>query len=84
MKKRRVILPLLALLFAIVGAFATGNMKTSNLEDVRVTDPESECEEIGTCVGSGGVCEIDTATDALDVNSDNCSVPADGTFDPDF
>lgn len=84
MKKRSILLPLLAVLFAIAGAFATGNMRNSSTQIIRVTDPDSQCEEIGSCDGSGGLCETNQEKDALDVNSENCSVQANGNFVPDF
>lgn len=81
MKKVKFALPLLALLFAVAGALATG---TSTPLVQTVVSNQSTCQRVGTCDQSSTAdCMNNLIPLYVRATETSCDVPADGIFDED-
>jgi hypothetical protein len=84
MKKVRMILPAIAIMFAIAGALVT-NASPNMVDDYLVTDAdEINCNVIGKCVprAQASLCEISAGTDLKHKTPSSCEIFID--FNADF
>lgn len=59
MKKVKFLLPVVAIMFAVIGVFATGNSELLVTDNV-TTQTSSPCTLDGTCSGTAGNCQLNT------------------------
>ena len=83
MKKVRLLLPALAVVFGIAGALAT-NASSNSMDPIDVTNDNTDpCEQIGTCTPGGQIsCAVNAEETAL-YREDDCTtlVAINGDFD---
>lgn len=90
MKKVKFILPLLAIVFAVAGVFATGNSNPAGgAVDVTLgylKTPTANCVFDGTCTNTGTPTTCVTSSGLIlniRVNAESCSENASGTWTSD-
>jgi hypothetical protein len=81
MKKVKFVLPVVAVMFAVAGVFATGN-SVSPATSVDVVAPGGTCVRDGSCSNTGSpACQLPSATFTfIEKNGLTCSGNATGTF----
>lgn len=84
MKKLKFFVPVLALLLAVIGVFATFAYGTKGVDMrlVNVTANQTGCSTDGKCSGSGSTCQVGSCVLYVRVAGEpvTCQVPALGSF----
>jgi len=82
MKKLRLILPILAFVFAIAVSYATVNAKPASVATKRVSYP-TNCQDIGSCTtGGNDLCRDDMGNLVREfISTTNCQSSFNGTWD---